>query len=78
MKTYEEIARQAQSEADRTGADQGVEKLGSEYRTFGLPQAKNRYGHELRCEVRHCTDLSRTLPGHGYTATQSVKGSGTW
>jgi hypothetical protein len=30
-----------------------------------LPQRKNRYGFELRCEVVECENLDRCQPGHG-------------
>lgn len=63
--TYAEAKARAQTQADATGYDHGVELLGGEYRAWMLPQKRNRYGHELRCEVVYCTDLQRCQPGHG-------------
>lgn len=68
MSTYEEVKKDAQERANATGYDIGVEKLGGSYRSFMLPQKKNRFGHELRCEVVFCTDLSKCKPGHGPNA----------
>ena len=65
MMTYDEAAKQAQERADATGYDYGVERLGGSFRTFMLPSRKNRRGHELRCEVRHCSTWNRIRPGHG-------------
>ena len=63
--SYREVRAAAQADADRDGFDRGVEKLGSEYTYYILPQKQNRYGHELRCEVVMCSDLSRCARGHG-------------
>lgn len=72
-KHYEEAALEAQTAADTTGADHGVERLGKEWRAWRLPEAQNRFGHELRCEVRYCTNAARTLKGHGYEASRRVR-----
>lgn len=63
--TYAEAVDAAQKEADLTGRDMGIEKDAFGYRFFMLPQKQNRYGYELRCEVVHCSILSKVLPGHG-------------
>ena len=64
--TYEEVRAEAQETANRTGYDRGLETSPYEgYRHFGLPRRENRYGHELRCEVVSCSDISRCQPGHG-------------
>lgn len=68
FKTYEEAARYAQANADTSGFDYGVEKLGREWRAWMLPAASNRFGHERACEVRHCAHLDRVRPGHGPNA----------
>lgn len=66
--TYEEIKAQARERANATGYDQGIEKLGNEYRTWMLPGVKYRFGHELRCEVVHCDIAANVKPGHGVNA----------
>lgn len=44
---------EAQALANETGRDYGLEAndLFKQWRSFMLPHAENRYGHELRCEV---------------------------
>ncbi len=62
------VARaKAQADANRDGMDRGLEAndLFKSYRSFILPQRKNRYGHELQCEVVSCENLDRCQPGHG-------------
>jgi hypothetical protein len=68
--TYDEAKREAQESAGRLGYDYGVAKNAFGYSAFMLPQMRNRYGHELRCEVVSCTDLAKCQPGHGPTATR--------
>jgi hypothetical protein len=63
--TYQAIRAQAQAAANADGYDRGVEKLGDRWRSFMLPQVRNRFGFELRCEVVFCMDLSRCALGHG-------------
>jgi hypothetical protein len=63
--TYDEAKRAAQAAADESGFDYGVEKLGRDFRYFMLPQKQNRFGHELRCEIVHCTTLAKCQKGHG-------------
>lgn len=64
---YREIKAKAQADADFDGFDRGIEKLGDSYRSFMLPQKRNRFGHELRCEVVMCT-TDKCQPGHGPAA----------
>jgi hypothetical protein len=62
------IAREkAQALANETGFDYGIEAndLFREFRVFMLPMRANRSGHELRCEVVHCTNLATVQIGHG-------------
>lgn len=63
--SYESARAAAQAAANEDGFDRGVEKLGTRWRFFMLPQKRNRFGFELRCEVVSCTDLKRCKPGHG-------------
>lgn len=70
--TYEAAVQEAQERADCEGADWGLESNeyppGSgrkHYSVFRLPPRSQRFGHELRCEVRSPSDLKRCLPGHG-------------
>ncbi len=66
--TYQEATTVAQSRADATGFDQGIEAspyTEGGFRAFPLPRRVNRQGYELRCEVRSCSDLSRCALGHG-------------
>lgn len=63
--SYESVRAEAQRAADADGFDRGVEKLGDRWRFFMLPQRRNRYGFELRCEVVSCSDLKRCAYGHG-------------
>lgn len=62
---YSEAARKAQSFADATGFDYGIEKVWNGWRVFLLPRKENRAGIELRCEVRSCSDINRQREGHG-------------
>lgn len=57
----------AQADANRDGFDRGLEAndLFKQWTSFMLPARKNRYGHELRCEVVSCESLDRCQPGHG-------------
>jgi hypothetical protein len=66
MRTYEDVKAEAQKLADATGFDVGLEANPyTGYSCFMLPQKTHRHGHELRCEVVHCTDLAKCRPGHG-------------
>ncbi len=65
MSQYDAAKAAAQKSANESGFDYGVEKLGTEFRSFMLPQKRNRCGHELRCEVVSSTDLAKCQPGHG-------------
>lgn len=51
--SYTACRADAQTEANRSGADQGLEynPLFKFYRFWRLPKPENRFGHELRCEV---------------------------
>jgi hypothetical protein len=73
-RSYEEVKKEAQARANLLGSDQGIEynKIFKEYTTFGLPMAKHRCGHELRCEVVHPDNLEKTAPGHGYKETRKA------
>lgn len=62
---YEEAKKEAQAKANETGRDYGVHKHAFGYSCFGLPQKKNRFGHELRCEVVSCMDYNKQQIGHG-------------
>lgn len=63
--TYEEAKKEAQSRANSTGLDYGIEKNAFGYSVFMLPKQGNRFGHELRCEVVSCQDPAKVQPGHG-------------
>lgn len=63
--TYNTARAEAQANANETGFDFGLERLGKSWRVFMLPQKRNRYGYELRCEVVMCETLERCKPGHG-------------
>jgi len=70
MKDYKQARASAQAKANETGYDHGLE-LNTVFKTwnvFMLPCKRNRYGHELRCEVVSCEHLNRCKPGHGPTA----------
>ncbi len=64
---YVKARAHAQVAANGDGIDRGLEAndLFKQWHTFMLPQRKNRYGHELRCEVVSCENLDRCQPGHG-------------
>lgn len=64
---YRAKRAEAQAWANQTGFDVGmrVNRLFKEWSFFGLPDAVNRYGDELSCEVVMCEDISKTQPGHG-------------
>lgn len=58
---------EAQRKANETGYDQGIEvnELFKHWRSWTLPQRRNRSGHEFTCEVVMCEDIARCQPGHG-------------
>lgn len=62
---YKEVRAEAQAKANATGFDFGIEKDAFGFHSLMLPQKQNRYGHELRCEVVTCEDLSKVQKGHG-------------
>ena len=66
---YKQVRAFAQVLANSDGMDRGLEFLGGplckSYRFFLLTGHQYRQGHELRCEVVSCEDLSRCAPGHG-------------
>jgi hypothetical protein len=62
---YNEVKQFAQSKADETGFDYGIEKLNKFYSVFMLPAKKFRFGRDSRCEVVYCTKLEKCAPGHG-------------
>lgn len=70
LEKYKAAREDAQRRANETGYDHGIEP--SDYfevfQIFLLPMKKNRQGFELRCEVVHCSDLSKCQPGHGPSA----------
>lgn len=67
---YDEVRAMAQARANETGFDHGVEKTSYGYRYFLLPEKRNRFGHELRCEVVMCENLDCCQPGHGPTRNE--------
>lgn len=71
-KDYKAAHAYAQAQANKLGMDYGIEKnrLFDEWHVFLLPQAKNRFGYELRCEVVH--PIGDTKTGHGYEATRTA------
>lgn len=71
---YATARTDAQSKADLTGHDHGIEPndLMKTWHVFMLPMAKNRCGHELRCEVVHPMKLDTTREGHGPQATRDA------
>jgi len=68
--SYTAAAAYAQKQADETGFDFGVEDLsgplGKSFSVFMLPGKQYRSGHELRCEVRSCTNPDKMRKGHGH------------
>ncbi len=57
----------AQRQANETGFDYGLEAndLFKSFHSFMLPRRENRCGHETRCEVVSCEDMTRCQQGHG-------------
>lgn len=64
---YRATRAEAQALCNADGFDRGVEfnDLLKTVRHFMLPNAVNRYGHELCCEVVMCEIHERTQPGYG-------------
>jgi hypothetical protein len=64
---YRACRAEAQSAANADGFDRGLEAndIFHTFRHFMLPQAKNRAGHELRCEIVMCEDITKCRLGHG-------------
>lgn len=64
---YSVAKAEAQAKADASGRDHGLEinDLFKSFMVRALPNRENRYGHELRCEVVSCSDLSKIPAGHG-------------
>jgi hypothetical protein len=79
---WQRARAEAQQKANATGMDHGLEAndLFKEFTVRMLPAKQYRAGHELRVEVVHPEDLSRTQPGHGPMARDNpirgVIGSG--
>lgn len=65
--TYAEARAEAQRLANEFGYDYGVEAHVFGFHHFMLPQARHRFGHELRCEIVHPENLAKCQPGHGPT-----------
>ncbi len=63
--TYDEAKAHARAQANALGFDYGIERDAFGYRAFMLPRRENRRGHELRCEVVSCDDITRAQAGHG-------------
>lgn len=65
--SYRAARATAQASANLSGSDYGIEvnHVLKEFMVYRLPQTKNRFGHELRCEVVSCEDLAKRSPGHG-------------
>jgi hypothetical protein len=64
---YKLARDKAQTQADATGFDHGLEWLGGYggWHIFMLPRKENRYGYEARVEVVSCMILAKCQPGHG-------------
>lgn len=64
---YRAARAEAQAKANADGFDRGLEAndLFKSWNVFMLPGKSNRYGHEVRCEVVSCEDLSKCQAGHG-------------
>lgn len=64
---YTERRAEAQKRANDFGFDHGLEAnhIFRDFTIMMLPRRENRYGFELRVEVVHPEDLSKTQPGHG-------------
>lgn len=64
---YLERRAEAQRRANEMGTDYGLEynDVFKDFMISGLPAKKYRAGHELRVEVVHPENLSKTQPGHG-------------
>lgn len=64
---YKAAREIAQRDANADGCDRGLERndVFKYFRVFRLPQKKNRFGFELRCEVVWPERLSNCQPGHG-------------
>lgn len=64
---YLEARAGAQAKANESGFDYGLEynALFDEFHCFLLPERRNRYGFETRCEVVSCENLARCRKGHG-------------
>lgn len=64
---YRAVRTEAQAKANESGFDYGIEAndVFKTWRSFLLPQKRNRYGFELFCEVVSCERLENCKPGHG-------------
>jgi hypothetical protein len=64
---YKAARAEAQKKANELGFDFGLagNDLFREFMIFMLPAKLNRCGHELRCEVVMCEDMTKCQPGHG-------------
>lgn len=66
VERYRAARAAAQAACNADGFDRGIEwnDLLKEVRSFLLPNAVNRYGHELCCEVV-MSELQNAQPGYG-------------
>lgn len=64
---YHVARAKAQARANELGMDHSLEAndLFMEWTFRALPMRKNRFGHELQCEVVMPESLEKCLPGHG-------------
>jgi hypothetical protein len=67
---YRAARADAQARANELGYDHGLEwnAIFKHFHVFMLPQKRNRYGFELRCEVVYPERLENCKPGHGPNA----------
>jgi hypothetical protein len=82
LERYREARAAAQAQCNTDGFDRGIEfnDVFKTVRSFMLPDGKNRYGHELCCEVVMCENAARTQPGHGNEGRLALRArdAGCW
>lgn len=79
FKSYGEAFKVAQAGADKLGMSHGIEKPVPPYNEWNvllLPQVKNRFGHELRCQVVYPM-LPPEKVAYGYEGAGKDRG-GPW